>query len=162
MQPNQKKMCPLRRMQVRGRPTTQANRNFCLLASQECFHGFSFTFLPFSSLPHTSSPDGLHHGAWKLRARGRFAPNSLTLGLVQKQSPGSPGGPLILALRNANPLQGEAPGLCGQGPCSPQPKSTACCAEEHRSGASPVNVVELRPLQGPPMRYALLSRFSRV
>lgn len=52
-----------------------------------------------------------------------FALNSLTLNLVQKQFPGSPGGSLILTLRNANPLQGEAPGLYrarGSVPNSPQ------------------------------------------
>ena len=97
-----------------------------------------------------------------MRARGHFALNSLTLDLVQKQFPGSPGGTLILALRTANPLQGEAPGLYSQGPCSQQPRSMACCAEKHRFGASPVNIVEPRLLQGSLKCCALLNRFSHV
>ena len=76
-------------MQVRGRPTTQADRNFHLLASHEWLHGFSFTFLPFTStcpLSQRSPPRRLD----TVRAKGHFVLNSLTLDLGQKQFPGSP------------------------------------------------------------------------
>lgn len=122
IQPNQKKMCPLRKMQVRGRPTSQANRNFRLLASQECFHAyFHLPALLFPStrlLSQRSPPRSLD----TVRARGPFSLNSLPLDLIQKPFPGSPKGNWILPLRNASPPWERLLGPAARypGPCSPR------------------------------------------
>lgn len=69
-------------MQVGGRPTTQANRDFRLPASQKCFHRYSFTFWPFSSRARSSCPKALPtNGAcapWELEAVLFLIPSPLT------------------------------------------------------------------------------------
>lgn len=115
-------------MQVKA--DLQANRNFCLLASQECFHRFSSTFLPFSSFPHSSSPwtppptELIHceshrpfHAYFPCLRLGPETMSRLPLRYA------------ALASHHATPPPRETPGLCSRA-LSQQPKDTEWLCRE--------------------------------
>lgn len=110
---------------------------------------------PFPPPPPTRSPPAVR---CTVRATGHLTLNSLTLDLAPKQFPSSLWGNLILPPphpQNAKPPPRETPGLCSQGPLSPQP--TAYCVKKHKFSASHIHVLEPGFVRAPHpiLRYTL-------